>query len=198
MKMTKQQAAAMQIETAIKLFFEDRDMVSTYTLSAAAHEILEGIWMHEGPAINQRRLAAGKDFAYSFKEEWRDRVTPEGQKYRTKHQNFFKHADRDHDQELDFEDVEHTALSIFLAIKDYELIYETVTKAMSTYVTCYLMYNPSLLREGSVESEVFKKGAQMAKDVNIDRKGWCQVGNTMLKQNCPELFESPGFVGSHR
>jgi len=52
---TKQEAAAAQIETAIKLHFENRDQISAYTLASAAIGILKGIYKNKRSSILDRQ-----------------------------------------------------------------------------------------------------------------------------------------------
>ncbi len=65
----KRQAAVAQLETAIKLFFENRDLVSAFTLTAAADGILEGIWQNERTDHQERRARDGRITRGSFYEE---------------------------------------------------------------------------------------------------------------------------------
>jgi hypothetical protein len=90
-RVTKLDAARRQLRTAIRLFFEEGDEVSIYTLTAASHEIL-------------RRLVEAKGGGSFMKDS--DFIKPESKKeyidFLNRPQNFFKHADRDPNGVLDF------------------------------------------------------------------------------------------------
>lgn len=77
----KWQAAIRQLDTAVKLFFDDGDEVSIHTLACAAHDILR----HYG----------GKQGAGSMEEELKKVVKPQYKKFvidiLREPQNFFKH-----------------------------------------------------------------------------------------------------------
>jgi hypothetical protein len=94
LKISKLDAARRQIETAIVLYFHEADPVSIHTLSAAAHGILLGL-----------SRASPEPTAKMIYDALLERVKPEF--HRTfnavfrESQNFFKHADRDHDAVLE-------------------------------------------------------------------------------------------------
>jgi hypothetical protein len=90
-KITKMDAVRRQLRTAIRLWFEDGDPVSTHTLIAAAHEILHTLFRRKGL----------HDFIFDtdlIKDEHR------GEWARTIKANatFFKHAQRDADAVFEF------------------------------------------------------------------------------------------------
>lgn len=84
---SKLDAARRQLETAIRLYFNDCDPVSIHTLTAASYNIVRDI----------NRSARGTKLI--IKEQLIERVVPEHQKeVRNKlneAENFFKHADND-------------------------------------------------------------------------------------------------------
>jgi hypothetical protein len=92
-KVSKLDAAKRQLETAIRLYFFDGDPVSIHTLTAAAYNVLRDITKRKGaePVI--------------FKGQVFDYVKPEHHEmFRAKiseAENFFKHADRDHEATVD-------------------------------------------------------------------------------------------------
>jgi hypothetical protein len=188
---TKQQAAAVQLETAIKLFFENRDLVSAFTLTAAADGILEGIWQNERDEHIERRARDGRTIRGTLSEEWNARLNPdvpkgEGFSYLYKHQNFFKHADRDHDQNIEFRSFELTALRIFIAIGSYYLIYDQHTKPMTMFFGWYAAYNPSILGEGNALLDYMQQNPFDAS--NFTDEELAAEGYRLLRMNCPELF----------
>lgn len=92
LKISKLDAARRQLETAILLYFNEADPVSIHTLAAAAHEILRNLGaMTSSPMLLERSME-------QLPPELRDAI----QKGMRIPQNFFKHADRDADELLDF------------------------------------------------------------------------------------------------
>lgn len=93
-KISKLDAAKRQLETAIRLFFSECEPVSIHTLASAAYGIIRDI---NKKMCGEPMLAKDKIMEY---------IKPECQKEVSKKineaQNFFKHADRDHDEGLDF------------------------------------------------------------------------------------------------
>ena len=91
--LSKLNVASRQLETAITLYFQEADPVSIHTLACAAHEIIETLNAKNGgePTIRQ---------------QFRDDIKPEYVKLFFKKldsaRNFFKHADRDPDDVIEF------------------------------------------------------------------------------------------------
>src|SRR2546425_12413580 len=89
--LTKLQVAERQLRVAIRLYFERRDLVAVHTLAAAAQEVLRDLGrLHGIKSIFKDsdliRPERKKELANRFKEA----------------QNFFKHTDRDPDEQLKF------------------------------------------------------------------------------------------------
>src|SRR6266851_10155922 len=103
---TKVDAAEKQLDTAMRLFFENRDHLSSYTLAIASREITDDLLAKQSDEIFQRELARLGDptkVRLSHREQFRDLIKPEyhkeAQKLFNRRQNFLKHADRDPDSE---------------------------------------------------------------------------------------------------
>ncbi len=199
---TKKEAAGAQIETAIKLLFENRDLISAYTLCSAANGILEGIYKNERSTIlaKQRETLAGdmKYFRFSWKEEWEIRFKPEhlkeGFRYLNATQNFFKHADTDHDDVHEFRDWDETSAKIFMAVTNYRLVFREINPAMHTYMVLFFMQNPEVLPEDNVlyehisSSPICQKFARVFPQSTI-----AAIGYHNLETSCPELFPPTGL-----
>jgi len=54
---TKIDAAEQQLNTAIRLFFENRDHLSSYALAVASREVTDGIAKRRYSELYQRELA---------------------------------------------------------------------------------------------------------------------------------------------
>ncbi len=87
----KLSAARRQLQTAIYLFYHEKDIIAIHTLAAAAYEILEDIAKQQGilGSSFQRfieSLNSNSELRKEFIIAWR------------KPQNFFKHADKDSEE----------------------------------------------------------------------------------------------------
>jgi len=93
--LSKLDVAKRQLETAIKLYFSEDDPVSIHTLSAAAYNILRDLGKNTGAnpmMIKQMFLK----FVIPGKENvLRNKINEA--------ENFFKHADKDHELTLNFD-----------------------------------------------------------------------------------------------
>lgn len=91
---SKLDAVKRQLETAIRLYFVYGDPVAIHTLTSAAYNVIRD--------INKRRGGPplfAKDGFLDYIKEGHEREVRE---LINGAENFFKHADRDHDETLDF------------------------------------------------------------------------------------------------
>ena len=126
---TKIEAAEKQLDTAIKLFFENVDHLSCFTLAAASREITDDLCEKRMSEIYRSELEKFGDpqkVRLSFRDEMKIFIKPEHLKEAMrlfkKTQNFLKHADKDHDQELDNFSSKELSFVIFFAIKNFVLL----------------------------------------------------------------------------
>ena len=94
MKISKLDAAKRQLETAIALYFHQADPVSVHTLTAAAYAVLRDL----NSAVDGSAMI--KDWARTYVKE---DCKKELRRKLNEAENYFKHADRDRDDVLDFE-----------------------------------------------------------------------------------------------
>lgn len=138
-RVTKIDVARRQLVTAIRLFFEDRDAISVHTLTAAAHEIL-------------RDLSKLTDGASIIKDN--PLVRPERRKefvdIVNRPQNFFKHADRDPDGQMEF----RSEVTQFLLI-DAIFMYEALTRQRlpkgAVFATWFMTKYPNVINKDNAE-----------------------------------------------
>src|SRR6516162_2173251 len=103
---TKINAAERQLNTAIRLFFENTDHLSSYTLAIASREITDDILATKRDEVFRReseRLGDPAKVRLSYRDRLRDLVKPEYHKDAIKlfnrRQNFLKRANKDPDSE---------------------------------------------------------------------------------------------------
>jgi hypothetical protein len=126
---TKIQAAERQIDTAIRLFFENIDRLSSYTLAAASREITDDLCEKKTHELFQQefaRLGDSLEVRLSFREELKifikDQYYKGAMKVFRQRQNFLKHADKDPDDEMDEFDARELAFTIMFASKNFSLL----------------------------------------------------------------------------
>ena len=91
--LSKLEAARRQLETAARLYFSEADPVSIHTLVSAAYEILSDV----------NRARGGSPMLKEQLPTWvRRDANTEARRRLNEAANFFKHADRDYDQVLEF------------------------------------------------------------------------------------------------
>lgn len=92
-KITKIEAAKRQLETAIKLYFNDEDEISVHTLAAAAHEII--FCLNCSTGIKGKSIIKNP---INIREERKKEYL----EIMNKATNFFKHAGRDPKDSIEF------------------------------------------------------------------------------------------------
>jgi hypothetical protein len=151
---SKLDASKRQIEIAIRLFLNDIDNISTHTLAAAGHELLRDLLKKQGSG--------------SFlKDEFLTMVKP---KYRIKYkqkineaENFFKHANRDHDKLLKYIFFE-TEILLYDACRMYKILTLENCPLMSVYCMWYFTKYPDhMLDEKGRESATI-----LAEELSLD------------------------------
>jgi hypothetical protein len=110
LNISKLDAARRQLETVIRLYFSDGDPVSIHTLTAAAYNIIRDITAKRGA---EPMLVKDQVFEYvrpEFKKIFAGKINEA--------ENFFKHAERDHEASLDF-NPDMSEMLIFDACSQY-------------------------------------------------------------------------------
>jgi hypothetical protein len=150
---TKTDAAERQLNTAIRLFFENRDHLSSYALAVASREVTDGVIQVRRNELYQRELARIGDplkVRLSYREELEILIKPEFfksfLKLDHKWQNFLKHADKDPDAEIEPFTTKLLALVIIWPIKNYVLLTQHWTTEMATFFAWFAVAEPQLFK----------------------------------------------------
>lgn len=154
---TKIAAAREQIESAIRLLFSDEATVSAHTLCSAAFNIL-------------RDLSKKKDGDFAFEVEVR--INPEFvNPFWNKHANFSKHADKDHDEVLKFNDMA-TAVKLMLCCWGYKDLTGSRTPIMEAFCSWILVLYPHLFNLSETEKTSLEQAKVHLKDedLTVDKK----------------------------
>jgi len=135
LKVSKTDAAKRQLETAIRLWFNDGEPASIHTLTAAAHQIVHDLGKARGISSLLRNLTPAKP---EYKKKIRQIIA--------KSENFFKHADKDPDELLDF-NPESTEIYMIDAVMTYEALTSERPHIFRAYQMWTTMKNPEILKE---------------------------------------------------
>jgi len=127
---SKIDAAKRQLNTAIVLFFDDGDVTSIHTLSAAAYQVLQDIGKGK---IDFDTLAGAECVKEEKKKEFLGLLF--------KARNFFKHADQDPDAILDF-DPWQSELFLYDSTRIYHHLTGKQTIEMAFYNLWVMMRYP--------------------------------------------------------
>jgi len=114
MKLTKVEVATRQLDTAINIFFDAGDVVSVHSLAAASATVLADILERTGEISWREQIV----------EEHPDLTKSKVFNILRNAQNFFKHADRDHQESLEFSETDNDAI-IRIAILECGLLLQS-------------------------------------------------------------------------
>jgi hypothetical protein len=133
--LTKLDVARRQLDTALELWFGDRDPVSVHTLAMAAYEVIDTLNKLGGD--NSRLLFNSDMIKDEYRRLWVDTLRKDA--------NFFKHADRDHDATLDFAPATNDFLFMF-AILGLSLLHIKPSRLQSAFMFWLMINRPSTLK----------------------------------------------------
>jgi hypothetical protein len=152
---TKIDAAKRQLDVAIRLFFERKDLIAVHTLTAAARGVLRD--------VARPRHIKGIDRAIEKLSPKRKR---EFYKALTEAQNFFKHADKDPNPsaELKFY-YETTPFLILDAVTLHKLLGAGLSAEMTAFVSWYIAKYPSIVIPGDAGLDA---AVEASKGINVD------------------------------
>jgi hypothetical protein len=152
MRLNKEEVAVRQLDSAIRLLFQGGDVVSVHTLACAAANVLRDILKSQG---NKGWHDAIIENHPGIEQEIRQVLA--------RAQNFFKHADRDAEEELDFDENSNDEIILVATLEYGELLTlgapsgrTTITIPMSVFQLWYVAKNPTVLLEspGSPDIEI--------------------------------------------
>ena len=154
-KITKLDAARNQIDTALRLWFEDGDLVSIHTLTAAAHQICHAILKHGGeeyPSMifSLDLLSAEARAAYK--------------KYILAPENFFKHATNDPYPNCQIElPLRTTELYLVDAVFLFHKLSSDMTPSMKAFALFFNLHNPDMLKDEASKLIIESDGLDLRK-----------------------------------
>jgi hypothetical protein len=133
-KISKVDAARRQIDTAVRLYFDDGDPVSIHTLAAAALGVLQGLDKH---GANTGTIY---DFISNCLPEFSEFIS---KTLRTP-QNFFKHADLDPQATLEFS-LREAEILLFEACRKFSDLAGRRGAEMGVFIIWIIVQNPGIV-----------------------------------------------------
>jgi hypothetical protein len=151
--LNKIECAQRQLDVAIKMWFFDEDVVSTHTLTCAAQTILEDL----NSKLN--KTESMKDIIQKLDKFVSPMLLKKLHKEINKYQNFFKHADRDPNETIQF-NTKQTQLFLVASGQIFQALANEMTIPMKINHLWFAVNNSHLF---SSESD-FDKIVQKNKD----------------------------------
>jgi hypothetical protein len=183
---TKTDAAERQLNTAIRLFFENRDHLSSFALAIASREVTDDVIQSRYSELYQKELARVGDplkVRLSYREQCKDFIKPEFYqdfvKLDRKWQNFLKHADRDPDAELEPFTAKLLVMVLFSAVGNFILLTQRPTAELTTFLAWVAVAEPHLVKSSpeAPENAMSKAIVEMRSSISGDPYDPDTLGN---------------------
>lgn len=152
-----------QIDSAIRMFFAEEDVVALHTVAAAAHGVLRDLARHKGITKSIKDSPLISDASRS--EFFRAVNYP---------QNFFKHADSDPNTKMVFR-YNGTAFFVLDSIVLYVALNEPLTQEMVVFLMWIQLRFPDLICYQPAEEHLAK-----IRDATVDPSAFKALGRVLL------------------
>lgn len=174
---TKLAAATRQLDEAIALLFAGRDPLGIRTLAAAAHGILSDLVEVKRPGDSWRKSLIEAS-SLSMKDALHVLNAA---------QNYLKHADRDPNEILSFDEEENDHV-IFFATLELGELGGPLSFSMQTFQVWYLACHPEWLDR---ESEIVKKTAFAFNNLHMLKRQDRLVEGARFTDSMRSKYEAP-------
>jgi len=141
-QVTKLEAARRQLRTAIRLFFEEKDSVSIQTLAGAVETILADLLAHRG-----------EPHPFRDSDVIREERRAEFKQILNRPRNFFKHADSDPEETLEFRAAEVPYLLFECAHLYLKCTGRTLREGWA-FLLWFGMNNPDVIGPGELSTAI--------------------------------------------
>ncbi|UTG91796.1 hypothetical protein [Geobacter sulfurreducens] len=172
--LTKLDVGRRQIDSAIRMFFSEEDVVALHSVAAAAHGVLRDLARHQGITKSVKDSPLIADTARS--EFLRAVNYP---------QNFFKHADSDPNGKMAFR---HNGTAFF--VLDAIVLYVALDKPLTHEMVIFLMWAqlrfPDLICYQPAEEHL----AQI-RDTTADPSAFKTLGRVLLSEQKKAFPNTP-------
>ena len=159
---TKPDAAARQLQSAIRLFLADGDPVAVHTLASAAAQLTADLMKAKGGMSFVRSAAMVKEDRR--REVMKTMAAPE---------NFFKHADRDPDESIEF-NPETTEFFIFAALAELQALTGKLPQEGLIFQMWFLLTHEGMLLENE-STRTIRDGLERVRRGGLDRSDFLKL-----------------------
>lgn len=150
LKLSKLDVAKRQLETVIRLYFSHGDPVSIHTLTAASYNVIRDLNKN-----NSGEKLFAKDRFMDYVKEGHEKEVWD---FITSAENFFKHADRDHDEILNFKP-EQSEILIFEGCVTYYKLSREFPPLFRLYYAWFIAHHSNWFRLNEENTLLVKKAA---------------------------------------
>jgi hypothetical protein len=177
---TKLQAVRRQLETALTLYFDGKDPVSIHTLASAAYNVIRDVNRNKGG----KPMLVKELHADQFVEKLGQ--TPKHiADILNETENFFKHAGRDADKTLTFDDGQ-AELLLLDACEKYREITNEMVPMFGAFILWMVSQKPHIIRPKLLPPELAasqREFGEALRKSNMTRRQWLDYALAALGQN---------------
>lgn len=167
---SKIDAAKRQLNTAIIMYFNDMDFISTHAVAAGSLQVVTDL------AEKQKQKVGIEDFVSIIRDDRKE----EFKHLLRKPQNFIKHANWKNDEKATLEyNPETLDYFIFIACQAYEQYTNTSTPEIKIFMGWICLRNTEILVDGKYKQSILKY---------IDKFGTPNINNKSLFLTSIKLF----------
>lgn len=166
---TKLDAIQQQLDISIELFFRQKSIISIYTLCSASLTMIRDLAKEKAPNFENEMKEIGKNI---------------GDPSYTKYANFFKHADNDPDDIINFHEAQ-CCLKLMIACIGFKRITGKRSKYMDIYLIWMFAFFNDLFFLDAETKNMFER-SKLDYKINIDNITFNDaklVGLNMLKNH---------------
>ena len=160
-QISKLDAARRQLETGIRLYFKNSDPVSIHTLIAASYNVVRDINKKRGGTPLLAKDVILDYIKEGHEKEVRNKINAA--------ENFFKHADSDHNEVIDF-NPEQSEFLILEACSTYFKITGDDPVLFKIYRMWYIANHPKMFKYSADEQSVISRAKQDM--IGLGREGY--------------------------
>jgi hypothetical protein len=161
LKISKLDAAKRQLETAIRHYFSNGDPVSIYTLTAAAYNVIRDLNAKRGGKPLIMKEQSVDRIKKGYEKEFRRKINEA--------ENFFKHADRDHEDTIDF-NPDQTEMLMFEACSVYYKLSGELPPLFKLYEGWFIANHQSLFNFPEEQQRAISMRRQEV--ISLGREGY--------------------------
>ncbi|MGE3760185.1 MAG: hypothetical protein AB7H97_20640, partial [Pseudobdellovibrionaceae bacterium] len=143
--LSKLEIAAIHINSAIKMLFDNMNPVSVHTVVSSGYQIIRDL----------AQKAQTEEYMM-ITDHIRDGHLGEFWGHINKAWTFFKHADRDPDEIFEGVDVLVNDFAIFMSVRLYKSLGQTPTREMNAFIAWFICMRTELMYEGPLKTIIEK------------------------------------------